>query len=269
VNLKNLAKYGKWSRVKHGEGSLDYGFVRSPTYIIIDQNAIEDVLERLIDISIKDLKRQAKKSGKEVSDDMIEFVKDYTSGRLEPMSITEFKDIVFRTFYDVKDFSYTSFTGMFPRTVTPKSFDELPKYDKEFWIEIYNRGVATLRLNGVLSLLEEFEKYPEIQVKEFYHLTQDNKEYPNIILMRGEDDKNYFFNADIISFVLKYIDADDIVVSVYGSDFFVCKFYSGGDLMAVIAGYRITDLVNTDIDELKKSIEIGESMFNSIEEIKV
>jgi hypothetical protein len=269
MNLKNLAKYGKWSRVKQGEGSLDYGFVRSPSYIIIDQDAIEDVLERLIDISIKDLEKQAKKSGKKVSNDMIKFIQDYISGRLEPMSITEFKDIVFRTFYDVKDFSYTSFAGMFYRAVTPKSFDELPEYNKKFWMEIYNRGVATLRLNGVLSILEKFEKYPETQVKEFYHLTQDKKECPNIILMRGADGKNYFFNADIISFVLRYIDADDIVVSVCGSDFFVCKFYSGGDLMAVVAGYRIPNMADIDIDELKKSIEAGRSVFNSIEEIKV
>ena len=268
MNLKNLAKYGKASKIKKGEGSLDYGFVRSPTYIIIDQNAIEDVLERLIDISIKDLEKQAKKSGKEISDDMIKFVRDYTIGKIEPMSIAEFKDIVFRTFYDVKDFSYTSFTGMFPRTVTPKSFDELPKYDKDFWTEIYNRGIATLRLNGVLSLLEEFEKYPEIQVKEFYYLTQDDKECQNIILMKGANNKNYFFNADIIAFVLKYIDADNVVISEYDS-YFMCKFYSGGDLMAVVAGYRIPNMADTDIDELKKSIEIGESMFNSIEEIKV
>jgi len=268
VDLKNLAKYGKASKIKKGEGSLDYGFVRSPTYIIIDQNAIEDVLERLIDISIKDLKKQEKKSGKKVSDDMIKFVRDYISGRLEPMSIAEFKDIVFKTFYDVKDFSYTSFTGMFSRTVTPESFDELPEYDKKFWMEIYNRGIATLRLNGVLYLLEEFEKYPEIQIKEFYHLTQDDKECQDIILMRGGDGINYFFNADIIAFVLKYIDADDIVVSAYEGNF-VCKFYSGGDLMAVVAGYKIPDLADTDIDELKKSIETGESMFNSIEEIKI
>ena len=49
MNLKNLAKYGKTSKIKEGIGSLDYGFIYEKHYIIVDKNTIEDVFDRLID----------------------------------------------------------------------------------------------------------------------------------------------------------------------------------------------------------------------------
>jgi len=267
MNLKKLTKYGRASRVKGGVGSLEYGYVVNLYYIIIDPNAIEDVLEKLIDISIKDLEKQAKKSGKKVSEEEIEFVKDNILSRArEPLE--SYKNDIYQSLYKGERFEDED-SGKYYYAY---SFDEIPENKQIYWLNLYNRKIALKRLDMVVETLDKYESYTNIKVKEFYHLKQDDSKTPNLILMRGENNKNYFFNADLISFVLKYVEADDLAVSGdhESPEFnFVCKFYSGGDLMAVVAGYKIPDLADTDIDELKKSIETRESMFNSIEEIKI